>query len=151
MTVAAISDERTIPPKHAPQLPVVNQPEEGQPVVTASLSREGRKPLSFYMTLLCLGLLALIVSWDATALSVAVPVIAEQLQATTLEAFFASIAFTLAVAISQPLYLAISDAIGRKIPLYAGMALFTLGSILFAVAQNITTAIAGRLIQGLGG
>ncbi|KAI0835064.1 major facilitator superfamily domain-containing protein [Hypoxylon sp. FL0890] len=103
------------------------------------------------MSLLCLGLLALIVAWDTTALSVAIPVIAAQLQATILEAFFASIAFTLAVAISQPLYLSISDAIGRKMPLYTAMILFTVGSITFAVARSITVVIAGRLIQGLGG
>ncbi|XXH00077.1 hypothetical protein Hte_006419 [Hypoxylon texense] len=95
------------------------------------------------MSIACLALVALIVSWDTTALSLAIPVIAAQLQATTLEAFFASIAFTLAVAISQPLYLSVSDAAGRK--------QFIVGSILFAVARSMTLVIAGRLIQGLGG
>lgn len=118
---------------------------------TALHSGEGKKPFSFYMSLLCLGLVARIVAWDTTALSVAIPVIATQLQATTLEAFFASTAFTLAVAISQPIYLSISDAIGRKIPLYAAMVLFTVGSILFAIAQSIMVVFTGRLIQGLGG
>ncbi|KAI1758850.1 MFS general substrate transporter [Hypoxylon sp. FL1150] len=111
----------------------------------------GKKPFSFYASLLCLTLIALIVSWDTTALSVAIPVIAAQLHATTVEAFFASIAFTLAVAVSQPIYLSVSDAVGRKIPLYFAMVLFTVGSILFAVAPSIRVVIAGRLIQGLGG
>ncbi|KAI5921034.1 hypothetical protein F4810DRAFT_679838 [Camillea tinctor] len=121
-----------------------------QQVATAPDSQGGRKPVSFYMSLICLGLLALIVAWDATALAVAIPIIAE-LEATTLEAFFASIAFTLAVAISQPLYLSILDAIGRKVPLYVAMVLFTVGSIHFAVSQSITVVIAGHLIQGFGG
>lgn len=138
--------------KRENQAAVINASGEDQQNMAATAPNQtSRKSLSFYMTLLCLALLALIVAWDTTALSVAIPVIAEQLQATTLEAFFASIAFTLAVAISQPLYLAISDAIGRKIPLYAGIILFTVGSILFAVAKNIKVAIAGRLIQGFGG
>lgn len=136
--------------------PASSEPSTGadQIFATAALpdqQKATKKPFSFYLTLVCLGLLALIVAWDTTALSVAIPVIAAQLHATTLEAFFASIAFTLAVAISQPLYLAISDAIGRKAPLYTAMVLFTVGSILFAVAETMTVAIVGRLIQGLGG
>ncbi|KAI0101310.1 MFS general substrate transporter [Nemania sp. FL0031] len=114
-------------------------------------SQEGRKPFSFYMSLLCLGLLALIVAWDTTVLTVALPVIAAQLQATTLETLFASIAFTLAVAVSQPLYLSISDAIGRKAPLYVAVLLLAVGSIVFALAPSINIVIVGRLIQGLGG
>lgn len=133
------------------QLTAISSLGGDQQVATAPHCCEGKKPLSFYVSLLCLGLLALIVAWDTTALSVAIPVIASQLQATTLEAFFASIAFTLAVAISQPLYLSTSDVIGRKIPLYIAMILFTIGSILFAVAPSITVVIAGRLIQGFGG
>ncbi|KAI1088168.1 MFS general substrate transporter [Rostrohypoxylon terebratum] len=129
----------------------INELREDEQVSTAAPSRRDKKPFSFYMSLICLALLALIVAWDTTALSVAIPVIAAQLQATTLEAFFASIAFTLAVAISQPLYLSISDAIGRKAPLYVGMILFTAGSIVFAVARSMTVLIVGRLIQGLGG
>ncbi|KAI1206361.1 MFS general substrate transporter [Annulohypoxylon truncatum] len=129
------------------------QSEGGQQVATDLRNSQDKtmKPFSFYASLLCLALLALIVAWDTTALAVAIPVIAEQLHATTLEAFFASIAFTLAVAVSQPLYLSISDAVGRKVPLYVAMVLFTVGSILFAVARSITVLIVGRLIQGLGG
>ncbi|KAI1382725.1 MFS general substrate transporter [Hypoxylon trugodes] len=125
--------------------------EGDQHVATALHGKGGGKPISFYASLLCLGLLALIVAWDTVALSVAIPVIAEQLRATTLESLFASIAFTLAVAISQPLYLSISDVVGRKVPLYIAMVLFTVGSILFAVARSITVVIVGRLVQGLGG
>ncbi|CAG8953640.1 hypothetical protein HYFRA_00010099, partial [Hymenoscyphus fraxineus] len=110
-----------------------------------------KKPLSFHISLLTLTLLALIVSWDTTALSVAIPLITSQLHASTLQAFLANIAFTLAVAISQPLYLSVSDAVGRKIPLYVSMLLFTIGSIMFALARSIGVVIAGRLVQGFGG
>ena len=68
-----------------------------------------------------------------------------------MEALFESIAFTLAVAVSQPLYLSISNAVGRKIPLYVTMVLITVGSVLFAIAPNITVVIVGHLIQGLDG
>lgn len=145
-----MADERAPDQKDEAE-PGAISPSKDQEAGTAVPIPESKKPFSFYMSLLCLGLVALIVTWDTTALSVAIPVIAAQLHATTLEAFFASIAFTLAVAISQPLYLSISDAIGRKVPFYTGMVLFTVGSILFAAGQSIKVVIAGRLIQGLGG
>ncbi|KAI6091737.1 MFS general substrate transporter [Hypoxylon rubiginosum] len=156
ISTAELGEKSESPRAATADVEAASQKHDAQPAVIegdqqAATSGAGKKPFSFYASLLCLTLIALIVTWDTTALSVAIPVIAEQLHATTLEAFFASIAFTLAVAISQPLYLSISDAVGRKIPLYFAMVLFTVGSILFAVAQSITVVIVGRLIQGLGG
>ncbi|KAH8899581.1 MFS general substrate transporter [Thozetella sp. PMI_491] len=110
-----------------------------------------KKPFSFYMSIVSLGLIVFVVSWDATSLAVALPAIAEDLHATTLESFWASILFMLGVAVTQPIYASISDIIGRKLPLYGSMILFAIGSILFAVAKNMSTVIVGRLLQGLGG
>jgi MFS family permease len=74
-----------------------------------------------------------------------------QLNGTTIEAFWASISFMLAVAVVQPIYVTISDVLGRRMPLFAGLALFSTGAIVFALARNMKTAIAGRVLQGLGG
>lgn len=74
-----------------------------------------------------------------------------QLNGTTIEAFWASISFMLAVAVVQPIYVTISDVLGRRIPLFAGLALFSIGAVIFALAQDMRTAIAGRVLQGLGG
>ncbi|EER25347.1 hypothetical protein D8B26_008381 [Coccidioides posadasii str. Silveira] len=51
----------------------------------------------------------------------------------------------------QLVWASISNAFGRKPPLYVSIALFFIGSIIFAVAQNMSTIIAGRVLQGLGG
>lgn len=51
----------------------------------------------------------------------------------------------------QPVWASISDAFGRKYPLHASVFLFLIGSIVFALAQNMNTLIAGRVLQGLGG
>lgn len=110
-----------------------------------------KKTLAFHLSFVCLSLLVLIVSWDAIVLSVAIPIIAKQLDGTTLESFWASIAYMLGVAVTQPLFASVSDVLGRKGPLYFSIFLFAVGSILFAVAQDMTTVIAGRVIQGLGG
>lgn len=48
--------------------------------------------------------------------------------------------------ISGPL----SDALGRKKILYAGVALFILGTGLCVLAQDLTALLIGRFIQGLG-
>ncbi|KIM94657.1 hypothetical protein OIDMADRAFT_45606 [Oidiodendron maius Zn] len=113
--------------------------------------RKLQKSLYFYLSLLCLAFLVLIVSWDATSLSVAIPVIASQLEATTLESFWASISFLLGVVVAQPIHASLSNVLGRKVPLHISMLLFATGSIVFATAPNMKAVIAGRILQGLGG
>lgn len=51
----------------------------------------------------------------------------------------------------QPVWASISNAFGRKPPLYVSMVFFFIGSIVFAVAKNMKTIIAGRVLQGFGG
>lgn len=53
--------------------------------------------------------------------------------------------------VTQPLYTTTSDIFGRKPPLYVGFFLFTAGSLVFALAQNMDTIIVSRVLQGLGG
>ena len=72
------------------------------------------------------------------------------MEGTTLQSFWASISFVLGVAITQPIYVSVSDVLGRKMPLYASMLLFAMGAIIFATAKSMGVMIAGRLIQGLG-
>lgn len=128
----------------------------------------GKKPFSFWMSLLSLALTAIVTSWDATALAVALPVcpkvgstvlssiltgikhITEQLQGTTLESFWANISFMLGVAVTQPIYVSFSDVLGRKIPFYASTAIFIIGTIVFSTAQDMSVLVAGRLVQGIG-
>ncbi len=47
-------------------------------------------------------------------------------------------------------YGALSDRLGRRKVLLAGLALFTLGAALSSVAPDIWTLLAGRTLQGLG-
>jgi MFS family permease len=129
------------------------------------------KPMTFHLAFLSLLIMVLIVSIDATALAVALPVsaknesskekganstirhqsIAEELGGTTLEAFWANISFMLTVTVVQPIYTSTSDIVGRKLPLYAAFFLFGVGSIIFAVAPSMPIVILGRAVQGLGG
>ncbi|TPX16139.1 uncharacterized protein E0L32_004134 [Thyridium curvatum] len=110
-----------------------------------------RKPLAFYLSFIGICFSALVCALDATSLGVAIPSIAEQLGGTTLQSFWASIAYLLCVVTTQPLYTAVSDVFGRKPPLYLAYAFFAAGSLVFALAGNMPAVIAGRVLQGLGG
>ncbi|KAI0145338.1 MFS general substrate transporter [Xylariaceae sp. FL1272] len=111
-----------------------------------------KKPFSFYMPVLALCLLAVITSWDATSLAIALPTITKDLNGTTtLQSFWANNAFILGVAVIQPIHVSVSDVVGRKLPLYVSMALFAIGSAVFASARHTVALIIGRAIQGLGG
>lgn len=77
--------------------------------------------------------------------------IASELHGSTLESFWAGIAYYLGLVVSQPLYASVSDIFGRKPPLYVAFALFFAGSLTFALAKDMDAIIAGRVVQGLGG
>jgi len=64
---------------------------------------------------------------------------------TTITAYF--IAFGLAQLVYGPW----ADRSGRKPPLYAGIAIFLVGSVICTFAPSIDWLIAGRFVQGLGG
>ncbi|KAI0197895.1 major facilitator superfamily domain-containing protein [Astrocystis sublimbata] len=117
---------------------------------SSNIIANSRNRLSFAMSIVAIGLCALITSWDATSLAIALPTITQQLHGSTLLSFWANVSFTLGVAITQPIYVTVSDVFGRKQPLYASMVLFSIGTIVFATAQTMSTIVAGRLIQGLG-
>ncbi|KAI0172153.1 MFS general substrate transporter [Hypoxylon sp. FL1284] len=111
----------------------------------------GKKPIGFYLSFLAINIIVLLFSLDSTIVGVAVPAIANELHGTTLESFWAGIAYFLGLVVGQPLYASISDVFGRKPPLYVGFLLFTAGALIFSFAPNMAAIIAGRIIQGLGG
>ncbi|ETS83877.1 hypothetical protein PFICI_05753 [Pestalotiopsis fici W106-1] len=136
-------------PEKAPDTDAVGQ---------AAQNPSRRKPVAFYLGFLSLLIVVLIVSLDATILAVAIPAsrllalaIASDLGASTLQAFWASISFTLAVVIVQPIYTSMSDALGRKLLLNTAFSLFAVGSVVFSVGKSMAVIILGRVLQGLGG
>jgi len=62
----------------------------------------------------------------------------------TISALFLGLAF------GQLIYGPISDSTGRKLPLYGGLTIFVLGSLISVFATNLTIMIIGRSIQGFG-
>jgi DHA1 family bicyclomycin/chloramphenicol resistance-like MFS transporter len=56
----------------------------------------------------------------------------------------------LGMALGQTIYGPLSDAVGRKPAIYAGLALFAAGTAVSLAAQDFPTMLAGRVMQGLG-
>ncbi len=80
----------------------------------------------------------------------ALPSIASDLQTTTAAAQMTLTVFFVSFGVCQIVYGPVSDMVGRKPPLYFGLALFTLGSIGCALSPSIGWLIACRFLQGVG-
>jgi len=97
-----------------------------------------------------LGLLAAVGPFAIDMYLPAMPTIAADLGASqaatqaTLTSFFA------AFGASQLLYGPAADSFGRKPPLYFGLSLFLVGSLICAAAPSIAVLIGARALQGLG-
>ena len=59
-------------------------------------------------------------------------------------------ALLLGMAAGQVVYGPLSDSIGRKPTIYAGLAVFVVGSALSVVAGSFTVMLLGRILQGFG-
>ncbi|KAK7998931.1 DNA repair protein RAD50 [Apiospora marii] len=105
----------------------------------------------FWIALTPVLILAMMVSLDSTSVSVALPLMAEDLRGSSLEAFWTGTAFLLASAVLQAPMGALSDIVGRMGVLLVCTFLFLIGLILAAVAQSFLLIFVGRAIQGVGG
>lgn len=101
-------------------------------------------------TALILGLLSAIGPFAIDMYLPTLPAIGTSLDANTHEVQMSLLAFMVAIAVCQLAYGPISDMVGRKPPLYFGMALFAIASVACALAPSIEWLIAARFVQGIG-
>ncbi|KAF8250950.1 MFS general substrate transporter [Wilcoxina mikolae CBS 423.85] len=104
-----------------------------------------------YIIFLTMCVITLTAALDATSISVALPIMAEKLHGTAVEAFWAGTSFLLCSTVFQPPFASFSNIFGRKPVILLALAFFTVGSIIPAVANNFTVVLVGRSIQGIGG
>jgi len=97
-----------------------------------------------------LGLLSAIGPFAIDMYLPALPSIGQSLHADAATVQLSLTVFFIAVGGGQLIYGPLSDMYGRKLPLYAGLALFCCGSIACALAPNAELFLFGRFIQGLG-
>lgn len=98
-----------------------------------------------------MALLISLVALSIDAMLPALPAIGEELGARNandaqlvLSALFAGLAA------GQMIYGPVSDSIGRKPAIYAGLAIFSAGCVLSVLAASFEVMILGRILQGLG-
>lgn len=75
--------------------------------------------------------------------------LAQELNATSIATFWAGTSFLLANASFVPLIGAMSDILGRRELLLSSVLLFTVGTIICCVSNNVEGLLAGRTIQGV--
>ncbi|KPV76700.1 uncharacterized protein RHOBADRAFT_12386 [Rhodotorula graminis WP1] len=108
----------------------------------------GKKDLRFWLVFACLLLATFNAAVEQTAISTALPTIARDLNGDDY-AWIANV-FMICSAAVIPWSGGLAYILGRRAVFYGGLALFTLGSVVCAVAQNMDTMLAGRGVQGAG-
>jgi MFS transporter, DHA1 family, multidrug resistance protein len=104
----------------------------------------------FLRNAITLGLLSAIGPFAIDMYLPALPDIGRNLHADTGAVQMSLTVFFIALSLGQSVYGPLSDMIGRKVPLYLGLALFSISSIGCALAPSIGALIAFRFLQGLG-
>lgn len=104
------------------------------------------------ITLLFAGLMVtmLLASLNQTVLSTALPTIVGELHGVD-QMLWVITGFILASTIMMPIYGKVSDMVGRKPMLLFAITVFVIGSIMGALAGDMTALIVARVVQGVGG
>jgi len=118
------------------------------PAVTTAVAQP---PSRFLRNALVLGLLTALGPFAIDMYLPSLPVIGASLGVDADTALRSLTAYFLTFAFGQMLFGPLSDLVGRKPPLYAGVALFLAASIGCALARDIHALIILRAIEGLGG
>ena len=100
---------------------------------------------------LVLGLLSCLGPFAIDMYLPAMPEIARSLAASVPQMQGTITAYFVAFGLAQLIYGPWADQAGRKVPLYAGIAVFVLGSVICTFAPTIGWLTLGRAVQGLGG
>ena len=98
-----------------------------------------------------LGLVAAVGPFAIDMYLPAMPDIGEEFGADQQAVQWTIVGYFITFGLAQLVYGPWADQAGRKPPLYAGLALFILGTVICAMAPSIGWLIVGRMVQGVGG
>jgi DHA1 family bicyclomycin/chloramphenicol resistance-like MFS transporter len=106
--------------------------------------------LSFAKTAVVLGLLSAVGPFAVDMYLPALPSIAGDLHASAALTQLTLTAYFISFGLFQIVYGPLSDAVGRRPPLFIGLSLFAAGSIGCGLAPSVGWLIACRILQGIG-
>ncbi|MBN8632499.1 MAG: multidrug effflux MFS transporter [Rhodobacterales bacterium] len=98
-----------------------------------------------------LGLVAAVGPFAIDMYLPAMPEIGRELNASQLAVQWTLVGYFITFGLAQLIYGPWADQAGRKPPLYVGLALFILGTVICAVAPTLGWLVFGRMVQGVGG
>ncbi len=107
--------------------------------------------MTLFRAALILGLLSAVGPFAIDMYLPALPAIAADLNAEVAMVQWTLTAYFVAFGFAQLLYGPWADQAGRRTPLYFGLVVFIVGSVLSALAADIGQLIAARALQGFGG
>ena len=88
---------------------------------------------------------------DSTILNTSLPSIAKDLQESPLDMQNAIISYVLTLALFMPVSGFLADKFGTRKIFISSLIVFSIGSLLCAISQDLTQLVIERVIQGLGG
>src|SRR6218665_2210098 len=88
---------------------------------------------------------------DSTILNTSLPAIAKDLHESQLNMQNAIISYVLTLALFMPVSGFLADKFGTRKIFIAALALFSLGSLLCSLSQNLMNLVLARIVQGVGG
>ena len=109
------------------------------------------QPVSLMRYSIILGLVAAVGPFAIDMYLPAMPAIEADLATSMQSVQWTIVAYFLAFGLAQLFYGPWADQAGRKPPMYAGLALFMIGTVICALAPSIEVLIFGRFVQGVGG
>ncbi|WP_253904318.1 MDR family MFS transporter [Arthrobacter sp. Br18] len=117
---------------------------------TAAATNAPAREAGFVLVFVALMLSMLLSALNQTILGTALPTIVGELNGAS-SMLWVITAFILASTITMPIYGKLGDLVGRKHLLISAILIFLAGSVVGALAPDMTWLIIARVIQGLGG
>ncbi|KNG83442.1 hypothetical protein ANOM_008034 [Aspergillus nomiae NRRL 13137] len=107
-----------------------------------------KKQAFSFAAMMCLSLMAAL---DGSSISVTLPAIANELDASAIETFWTGTSYLLCCAVFQPIFGSLSETFGRRIFIFLAIIFFSVGALVAGTAHHIFRLLLGRSLQGVGG
>jgi EmrB/QacA subfamily drug resistance transporter len=131
---------------------VAGNTDEATPLELGQHKEHLGQPVKHYMVPVMITLIGAFMSiLDSSIVNVATSTIMRVFNTTTSQVQWVSTIYMLALGVVVPLCGWLGDKLGYKRLYILSMAIFVLGSLLCAISWNITSLIAARVVQAIGG